>query len=519
MSTPSALTDYCNFIAGEFRPARSGEWLESVDPSTGRVWARVPASDATDIDDAVTAARHAFPDWRATPPLRRAALLRRWADAVLARSGELAAVESRDNGRVLKETQGGDVPGGAMNIQYNASLADKVTGDTIHLGGVPGSPPGGAGGAAGSVNFTVYEPYGVAGIIIPWNAPLAMFFAKVSGALAAGNTVVVKPAEQACCSILAACELFTSLDLPPGLVNVVSGTGPSAGEALVDHPGVTKLDFTGSTATGRRVIQRASANLKNVSLELGGKSPNIVFDEADLDAAVTGVAGGIYTGGAGQSCVAGSRVLIQDTVFDTFTDRLRAHAAAIRLGDPRDPATDMGPIAFAGQFDKVRGYLELGLREGAKVLFGGRTGADALHAGAPPGTATDPALAGGYWVEPTLLTTTDNGLRICQEEIFGPVAVAIPFATEEEAYAIANDTDYGLAAGAWTRSLDRAHRAIAALQAGTVWINTYRRLHWAVPFGGHKQSGNAPSNGVRGLGEWLTLKAAWVELGHGDSSR
>ncbi|MBB6172958.1 aldehyde dehydrogenase (NAD+) [Nocardiopsis mwathae] len=490
MTAPSALTDYCNFIAGEFRPARGGEWLDSVDPATGRVWARVPASDAADIDDAVAAARHAFPGWRATPPPQRAALLHRWAEAVLARTGELAAIESRDNGRVLKETQGGDVPGGAMNIRYNASLADKITGDTIHLGR--------------SVNFTVHEPYGVAGVIIPWNAPLAMFFAKVSGALAAGNTVVVKPAEQAACSILAACELFAAADLPPGLVNVVCGTGPTAGAALVDHPDVAKLHFTGSTDTGRRIVRRASADLKDVTLELGGKSPNIVFDDADLDAAARGVAAGIYTGGAGQSCVAGSRILIHDTVFDEFTERLRGRAAAIRLGDPRDPATDMGPIAFAGQYDRVRGYLELGPQEGAKPLFGGRTGADA---------AGRPALAGGYWVEPTLLAAPDNGLRICQEEIFGPVAVAIPFRSEGEAYAIANDTRYGLAAGAWTRSLDRAHRAIAALRAGTVWINTYRRLHWAVPFGGHKQSGNYPANGVRGLHEWLTLKAAWIEPG------
>ncbi|MFC3999491.1 aldehyde dehydrogenase family protein [Nocardiopsis sediminis] len=492
--TPAApaITEYRNHIDGEARPARGGGLLDSVDPSTGRVWARVPDSGAADIDDAVAAARAALPAWRAAPPTRRAALLRAWSDTVLAHADALAAIESRDNGRVLKETRGGDVPGGALNIRYNAELADKVTGDTVHLGGT-------------TLASTRYEPFGVVGVIIPWNAPLAMFFAKVSGALAAGNTVVVKPAEQACCSILAACELFAEAGLPPGLVNVVSGTGPVAGEALVDHPGVARLHFTGSTATGRRITRHAAAGLKNLSLELGGKSPNIVFDDADLDAATAGVAGGIFTGGAGQACVAGSRILIQEGVFEEFTRRLRAHAEAMRVGDPRDPATDMGPIAFAGQYDKVRSYLELGPREGAEILFGGGTGPDVAGA--------DPALAGGYWVEPTLMAATDNRLRVCQEEIFGPVAVALPFRTEEEAYAIANDTDYGLAGGAWTRSLDRAHRAVAAIDAGTVWINTYRRIHWAVPFGGRKHSGDRASNGAEGLREWLTLKAAWIEVG------
>ncbi|MBB5435075.1 aldehyde dehydrogenase family protein [Nocardiopsis composta] len=484
-------TEYLNHISGEFRPARSARWIDSTDPATGEVWARVPASGAEDVDDAVAAAAAAFPAWRATPPLRRAALLRAWSEAVLARSAELAGIESRDNGRVLRETRDADVPGGALHIQYNASLADKITGDTVHLGGT-------------ALASTYYEPFGVVGVVIPWNAPLAMFFAKVSGALAAGNAVVVKPAEQACCSILAACELFERAGFPPGLVNVVSGTGPEAGEALVDHPGVAKLHFTGSTATGRRVTERSAANLKNLSLELGGKSPDIVFDDADLDAAAAGAAAGIYTGGAGQACVAGSRILIQDTIFEEFTERLRERAAAIRLGDPRDPDTGMGPIAFAGQYRKVLSYLESAPADGAEPLFGGRTGAAAV---------ADPALAGGYWVEPTLFTAADNRPAVCREEVFGPVAVAIPFGSEEEAYALANETDYGLAGGAWTRDLNRAHRAIAAIEAGTVWINTFRRIHWAVPFGGHKQSGNLPANGVDGLREWLNLKAAWIELG------
>ncbi|WP_017623320.1 aldehyde dehydrogenase family protein [Nocardiopsis chromatogenes] len=487
------LPTYLNHIGGESRPAIGGGWLDSTDPSTGRVWARVPDSGPDDVAEAVDAARRAAPEWGAVPPARRAAVLRRWARAVVEHADDLARTESRDNGRVLRETRGADLPGGAMHIEYNAGLADTVTGDTLHMGGTA------------SVS-TRLEPYGVVGVILPWNAPLAMFFAKVSGALAAGNAVVVKPAEQACCSVLAGCALLEEAGLPPGAVNVVAGTGERAGEALVSHPGVAKVHFTGSTATGRRVTELSAAGITDLSLELGGKSACIVFDDADLDAAAAGAAGAIYTGGAGQSCVAASRFVVQDGVFEAFTERVREYARALRVGAPGAPDTGMGPIASEEQYRKVLSYLELGPKEGAELLFGGGSGPDAL-------TEPDPALAGGYWVEPTLFRTGDNGLRICQEEIFGPVAVALPFTAEEEAYAIANGTGYGLAGGAWTRDLARARRAVDAIDAGTVWINTFRRIHWAVPFGGRKQSGNLPSNGPDALREWLTLKAAWIEPG------
>lgn len=471
------MTQFLNYIGGQQRPAAKG-WLDSVDPATGEVWAQVPAGGAADIDDAVRAARTAFPGWRDTPPLQRAMKLRAWADAIMANAQELAEIESRDNGRVLKETRQGDLPGGALHVHYNAGLADKIVGDTIRIN-------------PSAFTYTQYEPYGVVGVIIPWNAPLAMFFAKVSAALAAGNAVVVKPAEQAACSILAACRLFDEVGFPPGLVNVVVGEGPDAGDALVGHDDVAMVHFTGSTATGKKIKQRSAGNLKNVSLELGGKSPNIVFPDADLDKATVGVATGIYTGGAGQSCIAGSRILIHAEIFDDFVARLEAFASKIDVGDPMDPATDMGPVAFRGQYDKVRSYLDP-----AAVIFGGRSGPDMT-------------TTGGFYVEPTLLNASAERAR--REEIFGPVAVAVPFTDEAEAIAIANDTSFGLAAGVWTESLGRAHRLVDALEAGTVWVNTYRRLHWALPFGGHKQSGNAPANGVEALREWMNLKAVWME--------
>jgi aldehyde dehydrogenase (NAD+) len=485
------MREFGNYIDGEQRPARDGGWLESTDPSTGQVWARIPASGAADIDDAVAAASRAAEPWARTSPMQRAAMLRAWAGEIANHVESLSELETRDNGRALRETRMGDLPGSALLIHYVAGLADKVTGDTVQL-----SPQ--------SLNYTVREPIGVVGVIIPWNAPLAMFFAKVSAALAAGNAVVVKPAEQASCSILAATAMLEKFGMPKGLVNVVAGDGPTAGDALVAHPGVGKISFTGSTDTARTITTRSVSNLKRLALELGGKSPNIVFADADLDAAAAGVAAGIYTGGAGQACIAGSRILVQAPIFAEFVERLRDHAEKLAVGDPMDLATAMGPIAFAEQYDKVRSYLESGPREGAELVFGGGTGTDVVPAGSP--------LAGGYFVAPTLYRVPSNALRICQEEIFGPVAVAMPFDTEDEAVAIANDTRYGLAAGIWTQNLTRAHRLAARIKAGSVWLNTYRRIHWAVPFGGLKESGNAPAGGVDALHEWMDLKSVWVEL-------
>ncbi len=474
---------FLNYVAGRERSA--AEWLDSVDPATGRPWARIPSGTAADIDDAVRAATAAQPDWGRLAPADRAGPVRAWAAAIAEYGDDLAAIESRDNGRVLRETRGADLPRAVAQVRYHAELADKTLGDTIPA-------------TSTALTYTTYEPFGVVGVILPYNAPLSMFFSKVSAALAAGNAVVVKPAEQAACSVLAATRLFEKIDLPPGLVNVVAGPGPVAGEALAGHDGVDLLHFTGSTATGRRITQLSCGNLKKLSLELGGKSPNIVFSDADLDAAAIGVATGIYTGGAGQSCLAGSRILVEAGIFDEFVVRLRDRAAELVVGDPLELATDMGPISFRTQYDKVRSFLNPEV-----TLFGGRTAEQLFADGSP--------LRDGYFVEPTLLSAAAG--RALTEEIFGPVAVAIPFADEVDAVRIANDTRYGLVAGVWTESLRRAHRMSVALRAGTVWVNTYRRMQWQVPFGGHRESGNGPANGAEALREWQNLKSVWMETG------
>jgi acyl-CoA reductase-like NAD-dependent aldehyde dehydrogenase len=492
-AAPDAATvlDFPHLIDGEFRAARDGGWIDSVNPATGRVWARVPAGGAAEIDDAVAAAAAAYPAWRARPAMSRAAVLRAWADSIRDHAEELWTIDATDNGRPRVEARPA-VLGAAEQVEFHAGLAETVTGETIAI-----SPT--------TLSYSLREPFGVVGVIIPWNAPLAMFYAKVSAALAAGNTVVVKPPERASVSILAAARYLADAGLPPGVVNVVCGEGRTAGEALVDHRGVAKISFTGSTATGRRITERSVSNLKALGLELGGKSPNIVFADADLDAAAAGVAAGIYTASAGQACIAGSRILIEESIYEDFVDRLRERAAAYVLGDPLDPATTMGPIAFEGQYDKVLGYVDLAQQEGATLQFGGRRSTELF-------TPDDP-LADGYFLEPTLFTTSDNRLRICQEEIFGPVAVALPFTSETHAVELANDTTFGLAAGLWSNNLSRVHRMTSALHAGVVWVNTYRRLHWALPFGGQKESGNRPSNGPHALDEWLEHKTVWIEHG------
>ncbi|MBY8856852.1 aldehyde dehydrogenase family protein [Nocardia sp. CA2R105] len=491
MTALDTVVDFPHYIDGEFREAHAGGWIDSVNPATGRTWARIPAGAAADIDAAVSAAHRAARAWRNRTAADRAGVLRRLAVVVRDHAEELWRVESTDNGRAVAETRPA-VLGAAMQIEFHAGLAETITGQTVSL-------------APSALTYSALEPYGVVGVIIPWNAPLAMFLAKVSAALAAGNGVVVKPPERASVSILIVARLLEDAGIPPGLVNIVCGEGAAAGEALVDHPDVAKVGFTGSTATGRRITARSTGNMKALSLELGGKSPNIVFADADLDAAAAGVAAGIFTGSAGQACIAGSRILVQDSIFDDLLERVRDIAGQIVLGDPLDSSTGMGPLAFDQQYAKVCDYLDLGVAEGARRVFGGRTAPELFQADNP--------LRNGYFVEPTLFATEDNGLRICQEEIFGPVAVAVPFSSDEQAVELANGTAYGLAAGVWSRDLGRVHRMAGALRAGTVWVNTYRRLHWALPFGGHKQSGNGVSNGPHALHEWLEHKSVWIEHG------
>jgi len=482
-----------HWIGGARRAPASGAYLPSIEPAFGKAWAEIPEGNADDVDAAVAAAKAAFEGgWRDAPALQRATLLRRVAELVRENADELAEIECRDNGKPLAEAKAGDLPAVAEMLLYWAGAADKLHGETVQI-----SPA--------SLNYTIHEPIGVVGLIVPWNSPLAILAAKTGAALAAGNAVVLKPAEQASMSILAIGELFDAAGFPPGVVNVVSGLGEVVGDALVRHPDVRKIALTGSTETARKITERSAANLTRLSFELGGKSANIVFADADLDAATVGASTlSIFTGGAGQTCVAGSRLLIQAPLYDELIERITGVVKGIRLGDPLDLATTMGPIAFEEQYEKVKSYVELGRKEGAEVAFGGGFGPELFGAGSP--------LGGGYFVAPTLFRGATNDMRVCREEIFGPVTCAIPFEDEEEALSIANDSSYGLACGVWTNDLKRAHRMVANVQAGAVWVNSYRRLHWAVPFGGVKDSGYGRDSGLESLREYQQTKSAWIDL-------
>jgi aldehyde dehydrogenase (NAD+) len=484
--------DFQNLIDGELVPAQSGDVIESLDPSTATAWATIPRGNETDIDAAVDAAQRAFEGWWGAASLERAAHLRAISDVMADDARHLAETETRDNGRPITETTTFDVPACVQMFQYFAGAADKIAGESVNV-----SPA--------SFNFTRREPLGVVGIIIPWNAPLSLLSAKVGSALAAGNTVVVKPAEESSASVLAWAGLLEEAGVPPGVVNVVAGYGEEAGDALVRHPGVTRVTFTGSTETARLISQRAGPTLKQLAFELGGKSPNIVFADADLDAAATGVSTtSIFTAGAGQTCIAGSRILVQAPVFDEMLERIEKAAANVVLGDPLDSTTTMGPVVSEAQFNRVRSYLDTGPKEGAELIFGGRTGAVLFPAASP--------LGRGYYVEPTLFRVERNDLRICQEEIFGPVATIMSFESDDDALAIANDTSYGLAAGVWTSDVKRAHRMIRDLHAGSVWVNAYRRIHWALPFGGWKDSGYGRDSGWESILENTQLKTSWIDL-------
>jgi aldehyde dehydrogenase (NAD+) len=478
-------------VGGSSGPAAGGEVLDSVDPSTGTVWARIPRGTAADVDGAVAAARAARTPWLQLGPAGRARRLRRMAELFTEHADELATVETRDNGRILADTRQADLPACAEMWHYFAGAADKLHGDTVDVG-------------PGSFCFTRREPVGVVGVVIPWNAPLPLFTAKVAAALAAGGTVVVKPAEQASCSVLRAAELFAEADVPPGVVNVVSGLGREAGDALVRHPGIGRITFTGSTDTARAIGAAAAPRLTPAAFELGGKSPNIVFADADLDRAAVGVSTmSLFTGNAGQTCIAGSRLLVHEDVVDELLERVAAIAAGVTLGDPFDAATGMGPIVSREQHARVASYVDLAAREGAEPVLGGRYGPDLFEPGSPH--------RHGYYVEPTLFRG-DNRMRIAREEIFGPVGVVITFRSDDEALAIANDSPYGLACGVWTRDLARAHRFVRDVAAGAMWVNTYRRNHWALPFGGVKDSGYGRDSGMESVLENTVLKAAWIDL-------
>ena len=480
-----SLTTYQLYIDGQWVDSASGRRFESHNPYTGKPWALIPRGNAEDVDRAVRAARKAFTtgDWPKLTPSKRGALLRRLGDLIADKSKYLAEIEVRDNGKLLAE-MGAQTAYMAQWYYYYGGLADKIEGAVI-----PIDKPD-------TFNYTRYEPLGVIGAIVPWNSPLLLTAWKLAPALAAGNTMVVKPSEFTSASILEFMKLVEQAGFPPGVVNVVTGFGAEAGTPLVEHPLVAKIAFTGSDATGQKIYEAAAKGLKRVSMELGGKSPNIVFDDAEIDNAVKGAISGIFAA-TGQTCIAGSRLLVQQSIHDRFVEKLVAFARTAKMGNPMEIDTQVGPVTNLPQFEKVLKYIDIAKSEGVQTTLGGAK-------------ATRPECGDGWFVEPTIFTGVKNSMRIAQEEVFGPVLAVIPFRDEEEAIAIGNDVVYGLAAGVWTQSMRRAFLMAEKLQAGTVWVNTYRAVSFLSPFGGYKRSGLGRENGQDMIYEYLQTKSVWI---------
>ena len=478
---------YQLFIDGQWRDPSAGRWLETANPYTGEAWAQIPRADAADVELAVAAAHRAFSTgaWPALSASQRGRLVRRFGEVLEKHAAELATIEARDNGKLYAET---------FNqarylcewFQFYGGLADKIEGS------VPAMDK------PDVLNYTRHEPLGVCACITPWNSPLLLLAWKAAPALAAGNTLVIKPSEFTSASTLEFARLSLEAGLPPGVVNVVTGYGAEVGEPLVRHPKVRKVAFTGGESGGRSVNVAAAADFKRVTLELGGKSANIVFDDANLDQAVSGAISGIFAA-SGQTCIAGSRLLLQDSIHDAFLERLVAIASRARLGDPMLPETQVGPITTEPQYRRILDYIAIAKAEGARCVLGGEA-------------ATLPGVA-GLFVQPTVFADVTSRMRIAQEEVFGPVLAVLRFKDLDEAVEIANDVNYGLAAGVWTENLRRAVRMADRLQAGTVWVNTYRSTSFTSPFGGYKASGLGRENGVEAIKEYLQVKSVWLYTG------
>src|SRR5258706_2934924 len=484
-ATTETLVTYQMYIDGRWVDSASGQQFESHNPYTGKPWALIPRGNAEDVERAVRAARKAFTggEWPSLTPTKRGALLRKLGDLIAEKSKFLAEIEVRDNGKLFAEMSA-QTAYMAQWYYYYGGLADKIEGAVI-----PIDKPD-------TFNYTRHEPLGVIGAIIPWNSPLLLTAWKLAPALAAGNTIVLKPSEFTSASLLEFMKLVEHAGFPPGVVNVVTGFGPEAGTPLVAHPLVAKIAFTGSDLTGQKIYEAAARGLKRVSMELGGKSPNIVFDDAEIDNAVKGAISGIFAA-SGQTCIAGSRLLVQHSINDKFVENLVACAKTAKMGDPMNPGTQVGPVTNLPQYNKVLGYIDIAKSEGVRTVLGG-------------GKATLPECGSGWFVEPTIFTGVKNSMRIAQEEVFGPVLSVIPFKDEDEAIAIGNDVVYGLAAGVWTQSMRRAFLMAEKLQAGTVWINTYRAVSYLSPFGGYKRSGLGRESGQEMIKEYLQTKSVWI---------
>jgi aldehyde dehydrogenase (NAD+) len=470
------------FINGDWVAPHSGRTIASIDPATEDIWALVAEADEIDVDRAVSAARDALRGpWSRLTPSARGALLHRLGALITRDARKLAEIESRDNGKPLRDTIG-EMQRAADWLTFYAGAADKIYGETI-----PYKPDAHA--------FTRREPVGVVGAILPWNSPMSLYAWKLGPALACACTVVLKPAELTPVSAMELGALIVEAGFPPGVVNIVPGYGHIAGAAIAAHPNVNKITFTGEHRTAQEIMKSAAVNLKRISFECGGKSPHIIFADADVDRATTVATHGAFRS-TGQSCSLGSRLFVQRTVYDDVIEMLVQRAGRIRIGMPLDAATHIGPQTSAVQLDKTNRYIQLGKDEGYRLLLGGKR---------PAG------FDRGYFVEPTIFGEVDNRSRLAQEEIFGPVLAVIPFDTEEEAVAMANDVQYGLVAGLWTRDVGRAHRVASQLEAGLVSVNTYRPVHWMLPYGGYKMSGIGRENGFDAVNEYLETKTVVID--------
>ncbi len=473
------------FINNEWREASGAKTLEVTNPATEEVIAEVASAERTDVDAAVAAARAALDGpWAKLSARERGRLVWKIGERLMERADEIARLETLHNGKPVFESRQIEIPAAAECFQYYAGWADKIHGETIPVKG-------------SFLTYTLREPVGVIAAIVPWNFPLLLTAWKVAPALACGNTVIIKPASQTPLTALALAEVAREVGLPPGVLNVITGPGSSVGQMLVEHPGIDKIAFTGDTSTGRSIMRGSSETLKRITLELGGKSPNIVFPDADLDAAIRGATTGIFYG-KGEVCAAGSRLLVDRSIRSEFIDKVAARAKKMAPGDPLDPKTRLGAIASKKQLDTDLRYIETAKREGAQLVAGG-------------GRA-DIGTGKGYFLQPTVFDGVTPEMTIAREEIFGPVLAAIEFADVDEAIARANDSAYGLAAAVWTKDIKKAHYVARKLQAGTVWINTYNVYDTAAPFGGYKQSGFGREMSVHALEHYTQVKSVWVDL-------